>query len=118
MAGRSSTNRSDLTSARVDILQMLDGSALALWMEYVSGSEAIVLCHIFRAAGCTAPQALYVNRGARSVGFPRMTRGESGAFVAWTQPTSSPDGDPTIRMVEFAVIPKISSIRLDFPVLP
>jgi hypothetical protein len=92
-------------SGRVDVLQMLDGSVLALWMEYVSGGEAIVLCHVSRGTGCAAPQALYVNRGAGSVGFPRMTRGDAGAFVAWTQPTGASDRSTTVRVVEVALAP-------------
>lgn len=92
-------------AGRVDVLQMPDGSALALWMEYVSGGEAIVLCHVSRNTGCAAHQALYVNRGAGSVGFPRMTRGNAGVFVAWTQPTGASDRSTTVRVVEVAMTP-------------
>ena len=99
--------RIDLGTAagRVDVLQMPDGSALALWIEYVGGGEAIVMCHISRSTGCAAPQALHINRGGGSIGFPRMARGDAGTFVAWTQPTGGGDGDTTIRMVEVAVTP-------------
>ena len=93
------------TAGRVDVLQMPDGSALALWVEYVGGGEAIVMCHISRSTGCAAPQALHINRGGGSIGFPRMARGDAGTFVAWTQPTGGGDGDTTIRMVEVAVTP-------------
>ncbi|MBQ0802707.1 exo-alpha-sialidase [Sulfitobacter sp. M220] len=99
--------RIDLGTAagRVDVLQMPDGSALALWIEYVGGGEAIVMCHISRSTGCAAPQALHINRGGGSIGFPRMARGDANTFVAWTQPTGGGDGDTKIRMVEVAVTP-------------
>ncbi len=92
-------------SGRVDVMQMLDGSVLALWMEYIGGGEAIVMCHVFRNTGCAAPQALYINRGGGSVGFPRMTRGDVSAVVAWTQPTSGSDGNTTVRVVHIERIP-------------
>ncbi|WP_299566622.1 sialidase family protein [uncultured Sulfitobacter sp.] len=97
--------RIDLGAAagRVDILQLADGSALALWIEYVGGGEAIVMCHVTPDVGCVTLQALHINRGGGSVGFPRMVRGATGAFVAWTQPTSGADGNTTIRVVEVAV---------------
>ena len=99
--------RIDLGTAagRVDVLQMPDGSALALWIEYVGGGEAIVMCHVTPDAGCVAPQALHINRGGGSVGFPRMALGGTGAFVAWTQPISGADGSTTIRVVEVALTP-------------
>lgn len=99
--------RIDLGAAagRVDVLQFADGSALALWIEYVGGGEAIVMCHVTPDAGCVAPQALHINRGGGSVGFPRMALGGTGAFVAWTQPISGADGSTTIRVVEVALTP-------------
>jgi hypothetical protein len=91
-------------SGRVDVLQLPDGSAFALWMEHASDGEVIVMCHVSRAAGCAAPQALYINRGRGPVGFPRMTRVEKSAFVAWTQPTSAKGDGTTVRVVEVALI--------------
>ena len=99
--------RLDLGAAagRVDVLELPEGSALALWMEYIGGGEAIVMCHVSRDTGCAAPQALSINRGGGSVGFPRMARGETGVFVAWTQPVSGPSRGTTVRVVEVTPLP-------------
>lgn len=90
---------------RVDVVQMSDGTALALWMEYARNGEAIVLCRVSRDTGCTSPQALHINRGRESVGFPRLTRWAGGVYVAWTGSTDGADGNTTVRIVKVMVAP-------------
>jgi hypothetical protein len=89
-------------AGRVDVLLMGDGTALALWMEYLNGSEAIVMCRVGSETGCRSPQALHINQGNGSVGFPRMTRTKGGAVVAWTGTADTGLGT-TVRMVDVAI---------------
>lgn len=92
---------------RLDVLQMPDGTALALWVEYANAGEMIVMCRVSPDTGCTAPQALHVNRGRESIGFPRMTRGAKGVYVAWTGPTDGNADRTTIRVVEVTRLPRL-----------
>lgn len=89
---------------RVDVLLMPDHTAIALWIEYADDGEAIVMCRVSPANGCKSPQAVHINRGRETVGFPRMTRSASGVLVAWT---GSPDGgeSTTVRMLDVAMAP-------------
>lgn len=91
-------------AGRVDVLLMGGGTALALWIEYLNGSETIVMCRISPEYGCLSPQALHIDQGIGSVGFPRMTRSEGGVAVAWTGSTELGAGT-TIRMVDVAIKP-------------
>ena len=91
---------------RVDVLQMTDGTALALWMEYAIGGEAIIMCRVSRDTGCRSPRTLHINRGRESVGFPRMTRSVDGAYVAWTGSTSGAAENTTVRIVKVAIAPQ------------
>ena len=90
---------------RVDVLQLSDGTALALWMEYAKEGEAIIMCRVSQESGCTTPKALHVNLGRESVGFPRMARKAGGAYVAWTGSAEGSAGGTTIRLVEVAIAP-------------
>lgn len=85
---------------RVDVLQLSDGTAVALWMEYVKSGEAIVMCRVSQDTGCTTPQVLHINQGRESVGFPRMTQSAGGAYVAWTGSTDGGEGNTTVRVIE------------------
>ncbi|MBB4175806.1 sialidase family protein [Sulfitobacter noctilucicola] len=90
-------------AGRVDVLQMGDGKALALWLEYANGGEAIVMCQVSPESGCTSPQALRINRGRESVGFPRMTRSAAGVVVAWTGSAQGNLAGTTVVGVEVGI---------------
>lgn len=90
---------------RVDVLQLLDGTAFALWMEYAQGGEAIIMCRVSPKTGCTSPKTLHINLGRESIGFPRMARKAGGAYVAWTGSADNLNGSTTIRLVEVAIVP-------------
>jgi len=90
---------------RVDVLQMVDGTALALWMEYAQGGEAIIMCRVSPKTGCTSPTTLHINSGRESIGFPRMVRKAGGAYVAWTGSADNLNGSTTIRLIEVAIVP-------------
>ena len=90
-------------AGRVDVLQMGDGKALALWLEYANGGEAIVVCQVSPESGCTSPQALHINRGRESVGFPRITRSAAGVVVAWTGSAQGNLAGTTVVGVEVAI---------------
>ena len=91
---------------RVDVLQLLDGTALALWMEYVKDGEAIIMCRVSPESGCTSQKALHINLGRESIGFPRMARKAGGAYVAWTGSSDGLNGGTTIRLLEVAIVPQ------------
>ncbi len=76
-----------LPTGRVD-LELLDGGTAVLsWIERLGGDTAQVRTRLVRRDGSVEP-ALVVSpsSGARSSGFPRMTRDGDGVLVAWTQP--------------------------------
>lgn len=85
---------------RVDVLQLSDGTALALWVEYAKDGEAIIMCHVSPETGCNSPKAIHINSGRESVGFPRMARKTGGAYVAWTGSADGLDGGTSVRLVE------------------
>ena len=79
-------------TGRVD-LEMLDGgAALVSWIERTGGDSAEVWVRVVRADGTMEPHAVVTpSSGARSSGFPRMTRVPGGVVMAWTvtgQPSS------------------------------
>lgn len=76
-----------LPTGRVD-LEMLDGgAALVSWIERTGGDSAEVWVRVVRADGTMEPPVVVSpSSGARSSGFPRMTRVPGGAVLAWTVP--------------------------------
>ncbi|MDH5234220.1 MAG: glycoside hydrolase [Gemmatimonadota bacterium] len=78
-----------LPTGRVD-LEMLDGrTALVSWIERTGGDSAEVWVRVVRADGTMGePAVVSPSSGARSSGFPRMTRVPGGAVIAWTVPGS------------------------------
>jgi hypothetical protein len=78
-----------LPTGRVD-LKMLDGrTALVSWIERTGGDSAEVWVRVVRADGTMEePAVVSPSSGARSSGFPRMSRVTGGAVIAWTVPGS------------------------------
>jgi hypothetical protein len=98
-------------AGRVDVLLMPDGTALALWLEYANNGEAIVMCRVSPESGCSSPQALHINRGRESVGFPRMTRSAAGVLVAWTGTAAGNLAGTTVLGVEVTIQPVARNLQ-------
>jgi len=90
-------------SGRVDVIQLKDGSALVTWVKQTAQGEAILICAVKPQEGCVRPEVVAISPSGRTVGFPRMTLGNGGVFIAWTEPTNpsvtQPRGGTTIRTV-------------------
>lgn len=90
-------------SGRVDVIQLKDGSALVTWVKQTAKGEAILICAVNPQEGCLRPEVVAISPNGRTVGFPRMTLGKEGVFIAWTEPTTptatQPRGGTTIRTV-------------------
>jgi hypothetical protein len=90
-------------SGRVDVIQLKDGSALVTWVKQKEKGEAILICAVNPQEGCLRPEVVAISPNGRTVGFPRMTLGKEGVFIAWTEPTTptatQPRGGTTIRTV-------------------
>lgn len=68
-------------------LQWLDGDAYVSWLERGNGDTAYVKVRaVSRDGKVGAPMVVSESRGARSSGFPRMTRIADGLLFAWTMP--------------------------------
>ena len=76
---------------RVDIELLEDGTALVLWVEWIEGEEALMLCRAERVSGCMAQEVLAKNSAGASVNFPTMVRLGRDIFIAWTQPDETGD---------------------------
>lgn len=76
---------------RVDLELLDDGTALASWVEWTKGNEAIYICRVHRNAGCIAKEHLATNSTGASVNFPRMARLGRDVYLAWTQPDANGD---------------------------
>lgn len=70
-------------------LQLFDGAAYVSWLERGQGDSAFVKLRRVQRNG-TRDSSLVVSTsmGARSSGFPRMTRLRDGLIFAWTEPGS------------------------------
>ncbi len=87
-------------AGRVDVLQLLDGSAVVSWIEWTDAGETLMVCRAHALTGCGEPQAITVNDEAGSINFPRMVQTRDGVYFAWTQPLdAAPGQDVTVRMV-------------------
>lgn len=90
-------------SGRVDVIQLKDGSVLVTWVKQTVQGEAILICSVKPQEGCVRPEIVAISPSGRTVGFPRMTLGKGGVFIAWTEPTNpsatQPRGGTTIRTV-------------------
>lgn len=88
-------------SGRVDVTYTADGAALVTWVEQSDRGEAIMMCQIDPETGCSNPFQIAVSPSGRTVGFPRMSLGAAGMFIAWTEPSGQPktnsEGGTTIR---------------------
>lgn len=70
-------------------LQLFDGAAYVSWLERGSGDSASVrLRRVARDGTLGASVVVSESSGARSSGFPRMTRIADGLLLAWTEPGS------------------------------
>lgn len=68
-------------------LQWLDGDVFVSWIERISSDSAFVKARSVARNGSTgAPVIISGSSGARSSGFPRMTRLPEGLLFAWTVP--------------------------------
>ncbi|GAA6189903.1 hypothetical protein NBRC116596_29660 [Litorivita sp. NS0012-18] len=84
---------------RVDLELLDDGTALASWVEWVEGNEALYLCKVHHDAGCISPEILTINSAGASVNFPRMARLGRDFYLAWTQPDENGDSIAIRRAV-------------------
>lgn len=76
---------------RVDLEMLDDETALVSWVEWIEGTEVIMLCRVDREAGCVARHDLATNAAGASVNFPRLARLGRQVYVAWTQPGENGD---------------------------
>lgn len=68
-------------------LQLFEGSAYVSWLERGAGdSAAVKLRRVNRDGTRDSSVVVSQSSGARSSGFPRMTRLRDGVFLAWTEP--------------------------------
>jgi hypothetical protein len=74
---------------RVDVVLLDDGSALVSWLEQVGASARVRLRRITGAGNPDDPVTVAESSGARSSGFPRMTRAGGEVLIAWRD-----GGDP------------------------
>jgi hypothetical protein len=90
---------------RVDILMRDAQSAVVTWVEHGSDAEIIMVCTIKSGEGCIEPVTLTTSNDGPSIGFPRMTSGKNGVFLAWTaaQETDHQNlkGGTTIKVMRF-----------------
>ena len=89
-------------TGQVDVIQRNDGSALVSWLEYTSIGEALLLCRVTPEKGCEEAKVLNIVRSGRTMGFPRMTAGAKGLYIAWTEsvaPSQTPENDYNVRMI-------------------
>lgn len=88
---------------RVDALQLVDGSAIVSWVEWMDRGEGLFVCRVWPGRICEEPQMISLNEAPGSINFPRMAQGSAGIYIAWTQPLGDPNADferdVTIRMV-------------------
>jgi hypothetical protein len=68
---------------RVDIVLLDDGSALVSWLEQVGASARVRIRRIVSAGKADDPVTVAESSGARSSGFPRMTRANDEVLIAW-----------------------------------
>lgn len=89
-------------TGRVDAEFLSDGSAVVSWLENTTGKGAEILVRRILPDG-TAEPALNVAESttARAGGFPRMTRWQNGALLAWTDV-----GNETSRVRVVSLNPK------------
>jgi hypothetical protein len=79
----------DGTPAGRVALQLFDGAAYVSWLERGTGDSASVrLRRVTRDGTLGASVVVSESSGARSAGFPRMTRIADGLLLAWTEPGS------------------------------
>ena len=76
---------------RVDIEMLANGTAIVSWVEWIDGEEALMICHVDKKSGCTAPEVFATNAGLASINFPKMARLDQEIYIAWTQPDGSVD---------------------------
>jgi len=82
-------------TGRVDTILLGDGSALISWVEWTGSAEVLMVCIAQPGKGCSARQAITLNKAGGSMNFPRMVQTRDGVYIAWTQPGR----ETTIRMV-------------------
>lgn len=84
---------------RVDLELLDDGTALASWVEWTEGNEALYLCKVHHDAGCISAEILTINSAGASVNFPHMARLGRDLYLAWTQPDENGDSIAIRRAV-------------------
>jgi hypothetical protein len=74
-------------AGRVDVAQLIDGSALVTWIERTGGDTATVRARRVQPNGTAgAPVTIAMSSAARASGFPRMVVAGSNVVFAWTMP--------------------------------
>jgi hypothetical protein len=83
-------------------LQWVRDDAMVSWLERGTGDTAFVrVRRVLRDGRTEAPMTVSRSSGARSSGFPRMTRIPGGVMLAWTEP-----GTPSnIRVATVTEVP-------------
>jgi hypothetical protein len=77
---------------RVDIELLVDGSALATWVEYAEGRSDFRMRRVDRNGVRSGPIPVAAVSGGRASGFPRMARRGDELIFAWSE-SASPEGD-------------------------
>jgi hypothetical protein len=97
---------------RVDVDLLDDGSAIASWIEFASGSAAFRFRRV-DAAGARSPAVTVTQMASdRSAGYPRLSRQGNELVFAWTEstPAQAPARGP-VPQVRTAVAPVPRSQR-------
>ena len=68
---------------RVDVVLLDDGAALVSWLEQVGASARVRIRRIAATGKPDDPVTVAESSGARSSGFPRMTRANGEVLIAW-----------------------------------
>ncbi|MCE0507327.1 glycoside hydrolase [Roseivivax sp. GX 12232] len=82
----------------VDVVQLLDGSALFSWVERTAAGEVVLVCRATPTNGCGTPVALTLVSTGRTIGFPRMVASGADVWIAWNE-TSEAGGQAAGAMI-------------------
>ena len=70
---------------RVDVELMLDGSAIASWIEFADQTAQLRVRRIERSGTKSAPLTVSALAGSRASGYPRIAARGGEIVFAWTE---------------------------------